>query len=161
VCTSYTRDTTEIGHKLCSKGFCNFSFLGPGGISLPLFKTTGAVSRKKGHLVHVAHTCTRSGEVFGHVLCIQHFPVFLQEVVYRTWTHNLMVTKQQRYRCARTLLLKGQPSVCSSRLPRVQPLWSYIRSLSLYFYKRLFPILEPITSCHKATTLWLAVSCKP
>jgi hypothetical protein len=32
------------------------------------------------------------------VLCTQSFPAFLQEAISRTWTDNLMVTKQQLYR---------------------------------------------------------------
>jgi hypothetical protein len=39
-------------------------------------------------------------------LCTQLFPAFLQEDVFRTWTHNLMVTRQQLYHCVRTALLK-------------------------------------------------------
>jgi hypothetical protein len=39
------------------------------------------------------------------VLCMQPSPAFLQEAVFRTWTHDLMVTRQQLYRCARVPLL--------------------------------------------------------
>jgi hypothetical protein len=38
------------------------------------------------------------------VLCSHHFPAFLQEAVFRTWTHDLMVTRQQLCRCARSPL---------------------------------------------------------
>jgi hypothetical protein len=39
------------------------------------------------------------------VLCTQHFPAFLQEAVSRTWTHDLMVTRQQLYLCTNFILV--------------------------------------------------------
>jgi hypothetical protein len=38
------------------------------------------------------------------ILCTQSFPAFLQEAVSRTWTHDLVVTRQQLYRCAKAPL---------------------------------------------------------
>jgi hypothetical protein len=53
--------------------------------------------------MHKAPACAESREGSGPlwVLCMQPFPAFLQEVVSRTLTHDLMVTRQQLYRCAR------------------------------------------------------------
>jgi hypothetical protein len=35
---------------------------------------------------------------------MQLFPAFQQETVFRTWTHDLMVIRQQLSRCARASL---------------------------------------------------------
>ena len=55
---------------------------------------------------------------------------------------------------------KGSPSARSSRLRRVRgrvrPLGSFVRSLSLHFYKRLFPGLEPVTSWSQGSSFTTA-----
>jgi hypothetical protein len=85
------------------------------------------------------------------VLCTQHSPTFLQEAVYRTWTHDPMVTKQQLYRCARAVYttLKDSPvhvaPACARSREGSDHFGSYVCSLSLHFCKRLSPGLEPIT----------------
>jgi hypothetical protein len=62
--------------------------------------------KKKDSSVHVAPTCAGSRDGSDH---FGPFSAILQEVVSRTWTHDLMVTRQQRYRCAKAPLLKGSP----------------------------------------------------
>jgi hypothetical protein len=47
------------------------------------------------------------------VLCKQPFIAFLQETVFRTWTHGLMVIRQQLYRCVRAPLQLLPYSCCS------------------------------------------------
>ena len=53
--------------------------------------------------MHVAPACAGSGEGSDHLglLYTAPFPAFLQEAVSRTWTRDLMVTRQQLYHCAK------------------------------------------------------------
>jgi hypothetical protein len=68
---------------------------------LSIWNTSLILVKKKGSPVHVASACAGSEEVSDHfVSYVRSISVFLQEAVLQDLTHDLMVTRQQLYRCA-------------------------------------------------------------
>jgi hypothetical protein len=111
---------------------------------------TGTV--KKGSPV-----CARSGEgshYFGS-LCMQPFSVFPQEPVSRTWTHDLMVTRQQHYCWPGLSLLWLDGTILQVTSARrhlfyqsnhkTQVIWK--GRMSLICYSPTFPLLRASQGC--------------
>ena len=68
------------------------------------------------------------------VYCTQSFPTFLQEAVSRTWTRDLMVTRQQLYHCAKAPL-----HVCSCMQRTIQLI---VRRINMIKHWLLINFLE-------------------
>jgi hypothetical protein len=58
-----------------------------------------------GSLVHVTPTCSGSEEESDHFRSYVRSISFLKDVVSSTWTHDIMVTRQQVYHCTRLPIL--------------------------------------------------------
>jgi hypothetical protein len=70
----------------------------------------------KGISVHVAPTCAGFKE--GSYVC--SISLHLQEAVSKTWTHNLMVTRQQLYRYTRAPLMIHPINLGSQKIAQMK-----------------------------------------